>query len=202
MTSTIAAIPLAVGESGGRRSNAYPRFTSNEYSIYAKQTDKANYTSPEAEFDAWSNVTTKPCSKCDKVKRLIEFGGNTSGADAFDSFGNRLRRPECIECTRQAAHGKSVAMKTAKKLGIAFKAPEGTLCAICDLPARRGDGLVFDHDHETCTFRGYLHNSCNRSCGVLGDDVESLLRAVNYLNKGIDKKIVQDPETGELRIVE
>jgi len=128
------------------------------------------------------------------------YGGNTSGCDAFDREGYRLRRPECRICTKKIARGKSEAAKVAKLTGIPYKAPEGTRCALCCKPAKRGDALVFDHDHVTNTFRGYLHNSCNRSLGVLGDDVESLLRAVNYLNRTENLNVVVTDKDRRLRI--
>ena len=40
-----------------------------------------------------------------------------------------------------------------------------------------------DHDHETGQFRGWLCKQCNTGLGNLGDDLESLLRAVQYLGK-------------------
>ena len=54
---------------------------------------------------------------------------------------------------------------------------------------------MFDHCHKTNTFRGYLHNSCNRSLGVLGDDNEGILRAFNYVNKYKKKLIIQNKDT-------
>ena len=175
------------------------KITAHERSLYQKQHDKAKFNTAEEEY-RYASVTHKVCTKCDVSKTLNEYGGNTSGCDAFDRDGYRLRRPECRICNKQIARGKNDAMKVAKLTGIAYKAPEGTVCVLCCKPAKRGDSLVFDHDHETNTFRGYLHNSCNRSLGVLGDDVESLLRAVNYLNKTANLNIVRDKDSGELRI--
>ena len=143
----------------------------------------------------------KICSKCGQGKPLPFYTGNTSGSDAFDRDGLRLRRPECSECTSAANRGKDNAKRVAKSQGIPYKAPEGTVCALCKCLPKKGNGMVFDHDHETELFRGYLCNSCNRSMGVLGDDVEGMIKALNYLNKTEKKKIVQE-EDGSLRIVE
>ena len=80
---------------------------------------------------------------------------------------------------------------------IAYKAPEGTPCSICGKTDRR---MVFDHCHEKEVFRGYLCDPCNRSMGVLGDNIEGLLRCVNYLQVTEKKVIVQD-KAGKLTVI-
>lgn len=178
-----------------------PKFTDKEEDIYKKFSQDTPHKSALEEYVNYSSKETKSCSKCGKLHRLCEYKGNTSGKHPFDRNGNRLRRPECSDCGRMANNGKEEAKKVAKTLGIPYKAPEGTCCALCGKPAG-SQPLVFDHCHRTNTFRGYLHNSCNRSMGVLGDDVEGLLRALNFLNKSEKKKIIQDEMTGELKIEE
>jgi hypothetical protein len=42
--------------------------------------------------------------------------------------------------------------------------------------------LVVDHDHETEKVRGVLCTMCNTGLGKLGDNVEGLTRALEYLN--------------------
>lgn len=52
-------------------------------------------------------------------------------------------------------------------------------CRLCDkVPKGR---LVVDHSHTTGKIRGLLCRSCNGALGVLGDDEQSLLKAINYL---------------------
>ena len=43
-----------------------------------------------------------------------------------------------------------------------------------------------DHDHVSGEFRGWLCKQCNTGLGNLGDDLDSLLRAVQYLGKQDD----------------
>jgi hypothetical protein len=38
-----------------------------------------------------------------------------------------------------------------------------------------------DHNRRTKKFRGWLCNSCNTSIGRLGDDINGLVQALNYL---------------------
>ena len=52
-------------------------------------------------------------------------------------------------------------------------------CEICDSEKK----LCYDHDHTTMEFRGVLCRKCNRSIGQLGDSLDGLLKAVNYLRK-------------------
>ncbi len=53
----------------------------------------------------------------------------------------------------------------------------------CDNCGKNNQKLIFDHCHETNKFRGWLCYQCNTAIGNLGDNVEGLLKALNYLNK-------------------
>ena len=173
-----------------------PQFSKKEISHYDKQHDKAVFKTPLSE-NQWAETQTKTCSKCSIEKKLTEFSGNTSGTDAFDKHGHRYRRPECTKCSKNVSKGKAEAKKKAKDMNISYAAPEGTLCGICNKASYSGNGIVFDHCHETNLFRGYCCNSCNRSIGVLGDNVDGLLKALNYLLKNEKCNIIQN-EDGEL----
>jgi hypothetical protein len=168
-----------------------PKFTKKEYNNYIRQKDKCIYKSPEEEYKASYNIY-KICCKCNQNKKIIDYKGNTSGTDAFDKKGLRLRRPECNECSKNEAKGKNIAKQVAKKSGISYEAPEGTKCSICNKLQDEKNKLVFDHCHKNNTFRGYCCNSCNRSLGVLGDDVEGLIKALNYLLKSQPTKLKQN----------
>ena len=43
--------------------------------------------------------------------------------------------------------------------------------------------LAVDHDHDTGLIRGLLCNHCNMAIGILGDNIEGLMKALNYLEK-------------------
>ena len=47
--------------------------------------------------------------------------------------------------------------------------------------------LNVDHDHTTGAIRGLLCNSCNTGLGKLGDNIEGLQRAIEYLKKAEEK---------------
>ena len=176
-----------------------PKFTQKEYEKYSRQNDKAHFSSPEDEYiDGFGKY--KVCDMCNENKRLTDFNGNTSSRDAFDKKGYRLKRSECRICTRRVSIGKAQAKKNATKEGIPYKAPDGTKCAICNKIQTEENKLVFDHCHKTEKFRGYCCNSCNRSLGVLGDNVEGLVNAINYLLKSEPVKIIQNVN-GNIEII-
>lgn len=56
------------------------------------------------------------------------------------------------------------------------------VCAICQKECQLGVSLGVDHDHKTGRVRGLLCRKCNTGIGLLGDDLESLQRAVRYLH--------------------
>jgi hypothetical protein len=171
-------------------------FTKKETENYNRQKGKSKFENPKEEYK-WAKTQKKICSKCFEEKKLCDFNGNTSGTDAFDKNGYRLRRPECNKCTKNVSKGKTEAKKKAKELGISYIAPNGTICAVCGKSPLPGNGLVFDHCHVNNIFRGYCCNSCNRSIGVLGDNIDGLLRVINYLLKTENCTIIQN-EKGEL----
>lgn len=56
----------------------------------------------------------------------------------------------------------------------------GYACEIC---RQSTESLCVDHDHVTGKVRGVLCRKCNRSIGQLGDSVEALERALEYLRR-------------------
>lgn len=64
-----------------------------------------------------------------------------------------------------------------------------SVCEICGSV----DELCLDHCHSTGDIRGVLCRMCNRALGQLGDTLESLRRAVSYL----EQEPKQVPEVDE-----
>ena len=46
--------------------------------------------------------------------------------------------------------------------------------------------LHLDHCHKTKSFRGWVCNRCNQGIGSLGDNIEGLEKAIQYLRKSND----------------
>lgn len=64
------------------------------------------------------------------------------------------------------------------------------VCAICSRPERRKHiitgaiwDLAIDHCHTTGVVRGLLCNACNRGLGLLGDNIDTLDKVLQYLEK-------------------
>lgn len=59
---------------------------------------------------------------------------------------------------------------------------QGWVCWICKQKETTKDGFLHvDHDHRTGKVRGLLCGQCNRGIGSLGDSIETLDRAIEYL---------------------
>lgn len=117
----------------------------------------------------------RKCSKCGKVLPLTEeyYSKNQS----TNTGGDKYFRPECRDCQKEIAKGKQ---KSKKLAGNPSTPPLGTPCDRC---GRTDKKLVYDHCHETLVHRGWLCDNCNRSMGMLGDDVAGMLLSAIYIAK-------------------
>jgi len=132
-------------------------------------------------------MVTRVCSKCGAKHPLTEefFARNQS----TNTGGDKYFRPECKKCTKLAGKGKTLAYKLAGK---PTRPVLGTPCDNCNRTDRQ---LVFDHDHIHLTHRGWLCDNCNRSIGMLGDDIEGLLQALNYLQNADKRRLFECDES-------
>jgi len=119
---------------------------------------------------------TKRCGICLTVKPLTEFGR--------DGGKHGYPRYECKQCARE----QSKLLKEIKKTAAVPAANH--VCPICrrDYEGMQGHSTrpknwACDHDHATGLFRGWLCHKCNLGLGNLGDDVERLKRAIEYLSR-------------------
>jgi hypothetical protein len=125
------------------------------------------------------------CIKCKVVfpYTLEHFALNTSTNTNSKVI---YLRTDCRDCNKKMNQGK----RKAEKLAGNPKPPLlGACCDRCGCdpgPKKKdptGANLVFDHCHETLIHRGWLCGNCNRSMGMLGDDVESMLISAIYIAK-------------------
>lgn len=56
-------------------------------------------------------------------------------------------------------------------------------CAICETTDFGKSSPHVDHCHTTQTIRGVLCNSCNRGLGLFKDNINSLAKAIIYLER-------------------
>jgi hypothetical protein len=107
-------------------------------------------------------VLTKPCRLCGKDKPLSLFPGHHHHQDDLDS--------RCYDCIKK----KNDEVKEARK----HATPQPDRCECCGKVTKK---LHLDHDKTG--FRGWLCHGCNTGIGALGDNIEGILRALDYLIK-------------------
>lgn len=61
--------------------------------------------------------------------------------------------------------------------------PAPDVCELCSKTNSSGKALSLDHCHVSGAFRGWLCTPCNAALGNLGDSLEGILRAADYLRK-------------------
>ena len=136
----------------------------------------------------------KLCSRCHEIKPIDAFYRRKVDGGAY--------RGPCKDCVLISMRDPVIRQRVAanKRRGILalygmsdvdyakMLVDQNGKCAICDkeetsIHSLTGTmfSLSIDHDHTTGKVRGLLCNRCNRAIGMLGDDVDTLLKAVDYL---------------------
>lgn len=135
-------------------------------------------------------IGEKTCVRCSESKAFSEFDLHAGCRDGF--------RRECKACmakyqkTQRAEYRGEASRRYSlkKNFGITpeqydqMLAEQDGKCAICksDDPIRTASRFFsIDHDHKTGAVRGLLCSPCNSGIGMLKDDPEILLSAINYL---------------------
>jgi hypothetical protein len=108
----------------------------------------------------------KKCNKCGKVLPLSHFSKGQS---------------ECKICSRDRQWDIKFGLSPEDYLEM-YNKQDGK-CACCGRYAEEvsNKNLAVDHDKDTGKIRGLLCSSCNQGIGLLGDDLESVIKAVRYL---------------------
>ena len=118
--------------------------------------------------------TTKVCSQCKKELPLSKayFNENVNDKGVVDRFKHICR--SCVS-------NNSRVIRELRK--VAPPVPE--CCELCNKPFRevKPKDIHLDHCHETQSFRGWLCKPCNVGLGMLGDNIEGLNKATDYLRK-------------------
>jgi hypothetical protein len=130
---------------------------------------------------------SKRCTKCGEDKELNEFPNERRSSD-----GVAARCKSCASVyqkTWREHKGGNLYDRTIR-YGISPEEYEELLeeqlnsCACCGSSnPKRKAGFVVDHDHNTGRIRGLLCHNCNIGIGLLGDSLDGLELAFNYLRK-------------------
>ena len=54
---------------------------------------------------------------------------------------------------------------------------------LCECCGKKPEKWTLDHCHKTDTIRGWICEKCNLGIGKLGDTIDGLMLAVNYLKR-------------------
>lgn len=135
----------------------------------------------------------KQCSKCNQTLPLEAF--YTHSAKRLLKSGRQVTyfytRSKCIECMlaydkfrkQNGAYRHPKYGVTTEQLSELLEKQEGA-CAICSIKEEDyGKTFCIDHCHTTGVVRGLLCMHCNTALGHFRDDIESLERAIQYLDK-------------------
>ncbi len=137
---------------------------------YIQQQLLANTTTSDVEStpkplkETTGQKHTRECSICKTDKSLSEFPNHKRD----HQHGKDTR---CRDCLKKYNRGKSIAKKNAT--------PKPERCECCNTKTSK---LCLDHCHDTFEFRGWLCMNCNTGIGRLGDNLEGLQKAINYLS--------------------
>jgi hypothetical protein len=108
----------------------------------------------------------KCCIICGEYKYLEEFDKHTGHKDNRDG--------RCRECKREQVKLRKELMKTAPSK------PDTCDCCGKTYETRL---ITLDHCHETNVFRGWICHYCNAGIGQLGDNIQGLEQALQYLRR-------------------
>lgn len=126
--------------------------------------------------------THKQCRICEQLKPYSDFSKKDNRQKTKESY--------CSECKKFMGTERVLS-----KYGLSidsymeiFNAQNG-VCKICKNPELNGKRLSVDHDHACCSgvkscgqcIRGLLCSRCNKTLGMVEDNVEYLQSMIDYL---------------------
>lgn len=106
-----------------------------------------------------------------------------------------VRGGNCVECNKEKARRATKENQGKNRLRVlqgshrrrGYPQPTyaaGAHCEICQTAFSDGKNVPhLDHCHETNQFRGWLCGKCNRGLGLLGDTLQSVRAAYEYLER-------------------
>ncbi len=142
------------------------------------------------------------CCTCKKDKPLTEFGKNKSRPNGLQPNCHKCRRGQGKKWRKEATpemlekeYQRTRRWRIFKQFNLpadeyeALKVKQNGLCASCGQPETissklgRQHDLAVDHNHKTGQVRSLLCQRCNTILGRVEEDIEVLLKLVEYLRK-------------------
>lgn len=138
-------------------------------------------------------MTYKICTLCNEGKNLEEF--------YTDKRTKNGRTSRCKNCLRTSENKKRQCPKVKKERckkealrrysiseDLYYKIKKVKNCQCCSRKISSSE-VCIDHCHISGTIRGVLCSTCNLSIGGLGDTMEGVQKALNYLKTDIYGKL-------------
>ena len=95
-------------------------------------------------------------------------------------YHKRMKRDPDVNRRKQIVRAYGITLEEYDE----FLRKQGGGCAICgSTKCPHGYSMPVDHCHITGKVRGVLCDQCNKALGLLGDDVDLLMKAIRYLQK-------------------
>lgn len=117
------------------------------------------------------------------VKRCVEKNRDAVRATKYMWREKNIAKVRASHRVYWLKNSERVLARSRKKNGLpAPTRPCPEVCECCGKPSGNR-AMSLDHCHETGAFRGWLCNKCNGAIGMLGDDLDGLMKAVSYLHK-------------------
>lgn len=156
---------------------------------------------------------TKVCTKCHVEQPILQFYAHRGTKDGRTTYCASCQRAASRQWTKDNAERVKARNQSArdadpdrkkrdhrqwwlKLYGLtqsdyaALLQGQNGVCAICLKPERFIDPrtgeprrLAVDHDHANGRVRGLLCGRCNRTLGHMDEDIDSLMRAAEYLRR-------------------
>jgi len=93
----------------------------------------------------------------------------------------RANNPDKVKAMSRKTHIMRKFGMTIEEYEYMFLVQDG-VCAICKNPCETGMNLAVDHNHETGKIRGLLCKNCNTAIGLLKENTDTMIKAIDYLN--------------------
>lgn len=115
------------------------------------------------------------CKKCHNEKHRIYYLKNK------DKVLDRTRRYSKTEYRKKYCRDyQKIRLKKIREENASRPRPE--YCECCFQKPNK-IGVVWDHNHKTGIFRGWLCSRCNRVLGMCGESIEVLNNLIEYIKK-------------------
>lgn len=137
-----------------------------------KYCKSCNTTKPISDFGLLRGKPRHICKECRKIESKEWYANNKDRKKELSRKYKHVKKDKDL----QATYGIDLA--TYNKMLV----EQGNKCKICFVHREElKRALCVDHDHDTGKVRGLLCDTCNRSLGLLKDNVNILMNAVKYL---------------------